>query len=53
MGALMMCSRRRAKTSSLRRELTLEAEVSAWFAKRNTVNAKTDWRFTTKDARIK
>jgi hypothetical protein len=32
---------------------TLEAEVSAWFAKRNSIHAKADWRFTTKDARVK
>jgi hypothetical protein len=34
-------------------QASLEAEVSAWFAKRNTVHAKADWRFTTKDARVK
>ena len=34
-------------------QATLKAEVSAWFAKRNTIHAKADWRFTTNDARIK
>ena len=34
-------------------QAALKAEVSAWFAKRNTAHAKADWRFTTKDARIK
>ena len=32
---------------------TLKAEVSAWLEKRNTHHAKANWRFTTKDARIK
>jgi len=32
---------------------TLKAEVSAWLEKRNTRHAKANWRFTTKDARIK
>lgn len=32
---------------------TLEREVAAWRAHRNTHNAKADWRFTTADARIK
>jgi transposase len=31
----------------------LKAEVSAWLEKRNTHHAKANWRFTTKDARIK
>lgn len=31
----------------------LEHEVRAWIARRNTNNAKADWRFTTTDARIK
>ncbi len=31
----------------------LKAEVSAWLGKRNTHHAKANWRFTTKDARIK
>ena len=32
---------------------TLEREVAAWVKRRNTHNAKADWRFTTADARIK
>jgi len=32
---------------------TLEREVAAWLKRRNTNNAKADWRFTTDDARIK
>ena len=32
---------------------TLKAEVAAWEATRNQVAAKMDWRFTTKDARVK
>ena len=32
---------------------TLEREVAAWTKRRNTHNAKADWRFTTADARIK
>lgn len=32
---------------------TLEAEVAAWNADRNTNNTKADWQFTTDDARIK
>jgi hypothetical protein len=31
----------------------LEREVEAWTKRRNTHNAKADWRFTTTDARIK
>ena len=31
----------------------LEREVEAWLKRRNTHNAKADWRFTTADARIK
>ena len=31
----------------------LESEVAAWRTRRNTNNAKADWRFTTADARIK
>jgi DDE superfamily endonuclease len=31
----------------------LKAEVAAWIAGRNTHHAKANWRFTTKDARIK
>ena len=31
----------------------LAREVAAWQARRNTHNAKADWRFTTTDARIK
>jgi DDE superfamily endonuclease len=31
----------------------LEREVEAWTKRRNTHNAKADWRFTTADARIK
>jgi hypothetical protein len=31
----------------------LEREVAAWVERRNTHNAKADWRFTTADARIK
>jgi len=34
-------------------QAALKAEVSAWFAKRNTAHAKADWRFTTKDAKLK
>jgi len=32
---------------------TLQTEVAAWAADRNGSHAKTDWRFTTSDARIK
>lgn len=32
---------------------TLEAEVAAWPARRNTAVITVDWRFTTADARIK
>lgn len=32
---------------------TLEAEVVAWQARRNAAGGPVDWRFTTKDARIK
>ena len=32
---------------------TLEREVAAWVERRNTHNAKADWRFTAADARIK
>jgi hypothetical protein len=32
---------------------TLEREVAAWLKRRNTNNAKANWRFTTADARIK
>ena len=32
---------------------TLEHEVEAWLKRRNTHNAKADWRFTTTDGRIK
>ena len=32
---------------------TLEREVAAWLNRRNTNNAKADWRFATADARIK
>jgi hypothetical protein len=31
----------------------LKDEVAAWQATRNTAEAKVNWRFTTKDARIK
>jgi hypothetical protein len=31
----------------------LKAEISAWLENRNTYHAKANWRFTTKDARIK
>jgi len=31
----------------------LEREVAAWLDRRNTYNAKADWRFTAADARIK
>lgn len=31
----------------------LAAEVAAWERERNTAKAKVDWRFTSKDARIK
>jgi hypothetical protein len=31
----------------------LKAEVTAWLAGRNAHHAKVNWRFTTKDARIK
>jgi hypothetical protein len=31
----------------------LRAEVTAWLSERNAHNAKANWRFTTKDARIK
>jgi len=34
-------------------QCALEREVSAWLDRRNTYNAKADWRFTTADARIK
>ena len=32
---------------------TLEREVAAWEAERNTASSAVDWRFTTSDARIK
>jgi len=32
---------------------SMQGEVSAWRAQRNTKGAKIDWQFTTKDARIK
>ena len=32
---------------------TLKTEGAAWQARRNTANAKANWRFTTADARIK
>ncbi len=32
---------------------TLEREVAAWVAQRNTAGQRIDWRFTTADARIK
>jgi hypothetical protein len=32
---------------------TLEREVGAWEAERNSTLATVDWRFTTADARIK
>jgi hypothetical protein len=32
---------------------TLEREVAAWEAERNSLGGKVDWRFTTEDARIK
>jgi hypothetical protein len=32
---------------------TLEQEVAAWEAERNSLGGKVDWRFTTEDARIK
>ena len=34
-------------------QTALKAQVSAWLAKRNAHHAKANWRFTTKDARIK
>ena len=33
--------------------VTLKQEVASWEKKRNELNAMVDWRFTTKDARIK
>ncbi len=32
---------------------TLETQVYAWQQRRNSESCKTDWRFTTEDARIK
>src|SRR5688572_3382947 len=32
---------------------TMEQEVAAWDAERNSLGGKVDWRFTTEDARIK
>ena len=32
---------------------TLQKEVSAWAAQRNTLGTSVEWRFTTDDARIK
>ena len=32
---------------------TLAKEIAAWEAHRNKHNAKADWQFTTKDARVK
>lgn len=32
---------------------SLESEVAAWVQRRNTHNAKANWRFTTTDARVK
>lgn len=34
-------------------KITLEREVTAWQKDRNTKEVKVDWRFTTRDARIK
>jgi hypothetical protein len=34
-------------------QATLAREAAAWTKRRNTHNAKADWRFTTADARIK
>jgi len=34
-------------------EATLKQEIAAWEARRNAQNAKVDWQFTTKAARIK
>ena len=34
-------------------EPTITGEVAAWVEKRNTHRAVADWRFTTKDARVK
>ena len=31
----------------------LEAEVTAWQARRNTARVKVDWQFTTREARVK
>lgn len=32
---------------------TLEQQVKSWYSRRNSNQTKVDWRFTTKDARIK
>ena len=32
---------------------TLRAEVAAWQAARDRIQAKVDWQFTTDDARVK
>lgn len=32
---------------------TLEQQVTAWYSQRNSKQAKVDWQFTTKDARVK
>ncbi len=42
------CLRRRIPDAK-----TLEHEGNAWFAQRNSLNAKIKWQFTTKDARTK
>jgi hypothetical protein len=34
-------------------QATLKSEVAAWVSQRNAAQRKIDWRFTTKDARIK
>jgi hypothetical protein len=34
-------------------QATLQREVAAWEATRNTARCGVDWRFTTEDARIK
>ena len=32
---------------------TLQAEVTAWYERRNATESSINWRFTTEDARIK
>jgi len=43
----------RSRNSGILDRATLEREVAAWQAARNSAGRGVDWRFTTEDARIK